>query len=115
MRCLLQLLQRCRHFRDLGEILESCLGPWAFGKRPQISQFIGRHTAASIGDTEDYMLRRMTDENLDRRELGGGGMAVNGSLYRVSEKFADDIFDVGEDIGEGCVKMALNLNLGDVG
>lgn len=49
------------------------------------------------------MLRRMTDENLNRRELGGGGMAINCSLYRVSEKFADDIFDVGEDIGEGCV------------
>lgn len=57
------------------------------------------------------MLRRVTYENLDRRELRGGGMGVNSGLDRVSEKLADDIFDVGEDIWEGCVEMTLDLNL----
>lgn len=40
-------------------------------------------------------------------------MAVNGGLNRVSEELADDIFDMGEDIREGCVEMTLDLDLGD--
>lgn len=42
-------------------------------------------------------------------------MAVNGGLNRVSEELADDIFDMGENVGEGCVKMTLDLDLGDAG
>lgn len=57
------------------------------------------------------MLRRVTYENLDWRELGGGGMGVNGGLDRVSEELADDIFNVGEDVWESCVEMTLDLNL----
>lgn len=61
------------------------------------------------------MLGCMADEDLDRRELGGGRMAVNSGLNRVSEELADDIFDVGKNVGEGCVEMTLDLDLGDTG
>lgn len=61
------------------------------------------------------MLRRMADEDLNRRKFRGGRMAVNGGLNRVSEELADDIFDMRENVGEGSVKMTLDLDLGDAG
>lgn len=61
------------------------------------------------------MLRRMANKDLNRRKFKGGRMAVNGSLNRVSEELADDIFDMGENVREGCVKMTLDLDLGDAG
>ena len=61
------------------------------------------------------MLRSLADEHLDWRRLGiFGRTLLDDSLNRVAQQFANDVLEVAEDVWEGGIKMAVNLDLWDL-
>lgn len=79
-------------------------------------QYVARYTTSLVTDTDDDMLRRLTDCDLDGWGRGISSISrallpLNDSLDTVSKKLADYIFKMGEDVRECCLCVARQLYL----
>lgn len=108
------------HLGHLGEILKAPLTLWSLGERPEVRELHPGDAATTVTDADDDVLVVLTDGDLDRVRFHRVrvGMyllvSVDDGLDRVSEQFADDVLEVTQNVGEGRVEVALNLDLGDL-
>lgn len=60
------------------------------------------------------MLRRFANQHLDGRQRRIFGLALlDDCLNRISQQFANDVFEVAEDIREGGLQVAVHFDLWD--
>jgi hypothetical protein len=93
---------------------------WSLGERPEVRELHPGDAATTVTDADDDVLVVLADGDLDRVRFHRVGvsmyllMSVDDCLDRVSEQFADDVLEVTQNVGEGRVKVALNLDFRDL-
>nr|POE87359.1 hypothetical protein CFP56_29948 [Quercus suber] len=120
---MLELLHGGREARHPTEILETSLAPRTFGEGPEVRQDGAVNTTTAVGDADDDVLGGFTDEDLDGRDRGGGGgrrrrrgVSLDDGLDAVTQELTEDVLEVGRDVGERRVEVALKVDFrnGDV-
>ena len=70
-----------------------------------------RDASTLIGDSDDDVLRRFADQDLDRRWVARiVSSSFDDSLDRVPQQLADDVLQVAQDVGERGLEVALEFD-----
>lgn len=71
-----------------------------------------RHTSALVGDSDDDVLGRFTDEDFDRGWFAGHvSLPFDDCLYRVPQQLADNVLQMAQNVRKGGVEVALELDV----
>jgi hypothetical protein len=95
--------------------LESLLASRAFAETPQIRQNLICDSATLVRNSNYDVLCCFANQYLDGRELRIFRPALlDDGLDGVAQKFADDVLEMTEDVGECRIKMTIHLDFRDL-
>lgn len=99
----------------LGDLFEIGKPSWGLGIGPELRFHIWVDSTSLVRDTEHNLVGALTDGDLDRWQLSCGGIplpVLHDEPHGVLEELIQDIFDVVGDVGELCVNVAVEEDLG---
>ena len=88
------------------------LAAQSFAETPNFRyDFVGNATTL-IRYSDDHMLRRLANQNLDWWcPVGAGGPVFDDGLDRVAKKLTNNVLQVAQDVGKGCFQMTLDCDV----
>lgn len=118
-----QFLQRGGHEGHAAEVIEALAAGGrqrgSLGEGPEVGHDVAGDAAAAVGDADDDVFLGLADGDLDgrrrrRRVVPVPHPLVDHRLHGVAQQFADDVFEVAEDVGEGGLEVPVDADLGDL-